>query len=197
MPVYKFRVCLEDDDSVFRDIEILPTQTFLEFHQAIQAAFQFDAKHAASFFKSNDNWHKGKEVSLEKKEQSLLMSKVPMVYFIDDPHQKILYLYDYDAQWSFYCELISITEEKPKVNYPVMVRSEGTAPKQYGNTPIVSSSSDSFEETLAFDENEMHENDELSDDTEKDESSEQGEEDGADEGDEFADGPDNEPLEEY
>jgi hypothetical protein len=196
MPLYKFRICLEDDDSIFRDIEILPTQSFQEFHLAIQTAFQFDAKHQASFYKSNDSWHKGKEVSLIKKEGALLAEKVPMVYFIDDPHQKILYVYDPDMQWTFYCELMTITEEKPKINYPLLVRTEGLAPKQYGNSPIVSSKDDVFEEVVAFDEHEMEDRDDLGDDTVKDDSDSTNE-DGADEGEETGDGLEVDSHEDY
>jgi Plasmid pRiA4b ORF-3-like protein len=185
MPLYKFRVCLEEDDSIIRDIEILPTQSFLAFHKAILKAFQFDDKHDASFYKSNESWHKGKEVALAKKENAMLMEKVPMVYFIDDPHQKIIYLYDFEAQWTFYCELMSITEEKSNAKYPLVVKSEGIAPKQYGNTPIVEKANDVFEETLAFDENEMNgqSDDELG--GEKEEGSEGSNADGDDEGDDY------------
>jgi hypothetical protein len=42
MPVLKFRVYWEEDESVYRDIAIKPNQTFLAFHQAILQALEFD-----------------------------------------------------------------------------------------------------------------------------------------------------------
>ncbi len=151
MSLFKFRVWMEDDDTVFRDIEVLPTNSMLEFHKAILTAFGFDHKHEASFFKSNDNWQKGKEISLNKKEGALLLDKVALVQLIDDPHQKFLYLYDYQKEWSFCCEILSIGTEKPENKYPRLARKEGEAPKQYGESIIASKGDLGFEESLQFD----------------------------------------------
>lgn len=151
MSLFKFRVWMEDDDTVFRDIEVLPSNTMLEFHKAILTAFGFDHKHEASFFKSNDNWQKGKEISLSKKDGALLLDKVALVQLIDDPHQKFLYLYDYQKEWNFCCEILSIGTEKADANYPRLARKEGEAPKQYGESIIASKGDLGFEESLQFD----------------------------------------------
>ena len=51
---------------------------------------------------------------------------------INDPHQKLLYIYDLSEQWTFMVELIGITiKEDPKRDYPFLARSESKAPKQY------------------------------------------------------------------
>jgi hypothetical protein len=154
MPVYKFRIALEQDDTIFRDIEIAPNASFLQFHQTIIMAFGFDGKHQSSFYKSNDNWHKGLEVCLNQKDGVKLMEKVLLVSFIDDPHQKIYYQYDPENDWCFYVELIGIINEQEKVKYPRISRSEGLAPKQYGNMPVSSKDGDIFEEKLAYDSSE-------------------------------------------
>ncbi len=151
MSLFKFRVWMEDDDTVFRDIEVLPSNTMLEFHKAILTAFGFDHKHEASFFKSNDNWQKGKEISLSKKDGALLLDKVALVQLIDDPHQKFLYLYDYQKEWNFCCEILSIGSEKEDASYPRLARKEGEAPKQYGESIIASKGDLGFEESLQFD----------------------------------------------
>ena len=54
MAILKFRVYYEEDDSVYRDIAIKHNQHFLELHHAILKAYEFDSKHAATFFRSND-----------------------------------------------------------------------------------------------------------------------------------------------
>lgn len=194
MPLYKFRISPEQDESIFRDIEIAPTNTFLEFHEMILKAFQFDTIHEASFYKSNESWHKGKEVSLNKKDECFLMEKLHLVNFIDDPHQKILYVYDYDADWTFCAELMTITDEKPKTKYPQIVRSEGIAPSQYGNTqPLIPDAVDVadvpgvFDERLAFDTSELGDDmgTEGEDDVESEDS--EGHEEESETEDEFAD----------
>lgn len=138
MAVLKFRVYLEEDDSVYRDVVIRHKQNFLQLHQAILKAFEFDNKHQATFYRSNDNWQRGKEITLEKyekeyKAQPLLMEATLIGTEIFDPNQKFIYVYDFAKTWTFQVELINVTrEESPKIDYPAMVRTEGIAPSQYG-----------------------------------------------------------------
>jgi len=68
MAVYKFKLFIEDNEDIYREIEILSGQTFEDFHNSIQDAYKFDKKHAASFFVSDDFWRKGTEVTLLKED---------------------------------------------------------------------------------------------------------------------------------
>lgn len=56
MAILKFRVYFEEDDSVYRDVVIRPQQTFFDLHEAILRAYDFDNKHGATFYRSNDYW---------------------------------------------------------------------------------------------------------------------------------------------
>ncbi|MBO9732052.1 MAG: hypothetical protein J7623_25645 [Chitinophaga sp.] len=143
MPVLKFRVYWEEDESVYRDIAIKPNQTFLVFHQAILQAFEFDSKHKATFFRSNDNWQRGREIILEadnqpRKAEPLLMADTAIGAAVKDPNQKFIYLYDFAKNWSFLVELIGVSkDENSKIVYPACVRKEGLAPSQYGTKGLV------------------------------------------------------------
>jgi hypothetical protein len=66
MAILKFRIYWEDDDSVYRDIAIKHSQNFADLHAAILKGYEFDNKHKATFYRSNDNWMRGREISLEK-----------------------------------------------------------------------------------------------------------------------------------
>jgi hypothetical protein len=147
MAVYRFKVFLEDNEDVFRDIDIKAAQTFEQFHKIIQEAFKFDAKHSASFFVSDDYWRKGQEVTLRKEDLPLdeeeirknvdpkkLMADIKIAKYIEQPHQRFVYVFDPIVQWSFLIEMIKIVEDNPKVNYPAIIKSYGTAPKQYKQT---------------------------------------------------------------
>jgi hypothetical protein len=147
MSIYRFRVVLEDNEDISRDIEIRSGQTFEELHETIQEAFKFDKKHAASFFVSDDFWRKGLEITLRKEDLELdeddirhkrepkkLMSATKIAKYVDDPHQRFVYVFDPNVQWTFLIELLKIATEDPKVKYPVCVKSVGTAPKQYKQT---------------------------------------------------------------
>jgi uncharacterized protein YciU (UPF0263 family) len=65
MPILKFRVFFEEDDTIYRDIALFHTDNFLSLHQAILKSFEFDNKHDATFFRSNDQWQRGREISLQ------------------------------------------------------------------------------------------------------------------------------------
>lgn len=144
MAVYRFKVYLEDNDDVFRDIDIKSSQTFEQFHTIIQEAFKFDAKHAASFFVSDDYWRKNQEITLRKEDLPLddeeirkhvdpkkLMSEVKIAKHIDQPHQRFVYVFDPNVQWTFLIEMLKIVEENAKLSYPSIIKTIGTAPKQY------------------------------------------------------------------
>ena len=143
MAILKFRVYWEDDDSIYRDVVIKHTQSFLELHETILKCFEFDNKHHATFYRSNDNWQRGKEITLEKydkvyKAEPLIMSESSVGSEIHDPNQKFIYLYDFHKNWTFKLELINVNkEESHKLTYPSCIRSEGMAPSQYGTKGLV------------------------------------------------------------
>ena len=143
MAILKFRVYFEEDDSVYRDIAIRHTQHFSDLHTAILKAYEFDAKHQATFYRSNDKWLKGREITLEPydkeyKAPPLLMSDTTIGSEIRDPNQRFIYHYDFTRLWSFLIELIAVSkEENPKLSYPCTVRSEGIAPSQYGTKSLL------------------------------------------------------------
>jgi len=138
MTVLRFRVYWEDDDQTYRDIELLGNQTFLDFHKCILQAFEFDGKHLASFYESNDKWAYGREISSEvlvnkKDAPALSMLKTPVSALIATPDQKFIYVYDPAKKWTFMAELIAVAkEETHRRVYPFILRKEGIAPAQYG-----------------------------------------------------------------
>jgi len=143
MAILKFRVYWEDDDSVYRDVVIKHMQTFFDLHKVILKCFEFDNKHNATFFRSNDKWQRGKEITLEKYEKKyevepLLMMGVTIGSEIRDPNQKFIYVYDFHKNWTFMVELINVNkEEDNKLAYPSCTRSEGIGPSQYGTKGLI------------------------------------------------------------
>jgi len=143
MAILKFRVYFEEDDSVYRDVAVRHTQHFLQLHQVILKAYEFDSKHQATFYRSNDHWQRGREISLDKydkpyKVEPLLMDATTVGSEIRDPNQKFIYVYDFVKNWSFLVELINVSkEDSGKLDYPVVVKTEGIAPSQYGTKGLV------------------------------------------------------------
>ncbi len=143
MAILKFRIYLEEDDAVYRDIVIRHTQNFQELHFAILKSYEFDSKHKATFFRSNDHWQRGREISFERYDkpyvvEPLLMQDVTLGSEIRDTNQKFVYEYDFEKHWLFLVELINVSkEESSKTVYPSVSRTEGIGPQQYGTKSLL------------------------------------------------------------
>lgn len=143
MAVLKFRVYFEEDDAVYRDISIMHTQNFMELHLAILKAYEFDNKHAATFYRSNDSWQRGREISAQKydkpyRAEPLIMVDTMIGSEIIDPNQKFVYVYDFVRNWTFLVELINVSKEvSTRVTYPSVNRVEGIGPQQYGTKSLL------------------------------------------------------------
>lgn len=143
MAVLRFRAYYEEDESVYRDIVIKHTHTFADLHNAILKAYEFDNKHQATFYRSNDNWQRGREITLQKYEKDykvepLIMAETTIGSEIKDPNQKFIYTYDFLKGWTFLVELINVSKEAtPKIAYPSSIRAEGIGPAQYGTKSLL------------------------------------------------------------
>jgi hypothetical protein len=143
MAVLKFRIYLEEDDAVYRDIVIRHKQFFQDLHFAILKAYEFDNKHQATFFRSNDNWQRGREISFSKYDKTyvaepLIMAETTIGSEIRDTNQRFIYVYDFAKNWTFLVELINVSkEESSKITYPAVSRVEGIGPQQYGTKSLL------------------------------------------------------------
>ena len=144
MAILRFRIYWEEDDSVYRDILIKHSHTFSDLHHEILRCYEFDNKHKATFYRSNDKWQRGKEITLEKYDKKyvaepLIMSETTIGSEIRDTNQKFIYVYDFNKNWTFMVELINVNkEESSKISYPSCARTEGIGPSQYGTKGLIS-----------------------------------------------------------
>lgn len=145
MAILKFRVYWEEDDAIYRDVLVKHTQSFLELHEIILKAFEFDQIHNATFFRSNDIWKRGREISKEVYEKEyvaapLLMSETAIGTEIIDTNQHFIYLYDFNKSWTFLIELIQVIKNADAdltLSYPIISRTEGVGPMQYGSKGLL------------------------------------------------------------
>jgi hypothetical protein len=145
MAILKFRVYWEEDDAIYRDVLVKHTQSFLELHQIILKAFEFDQIHAATFYRSNDIWKRGREISKELYEKEyvappLIMSETGIGTEIMDTNQHFIYVYDFAKTWTFLIELIQViknTDADLTLSYPIISRTEGVGPMQYGSKGLL------------------------------------------------------------
>lgn len=158
MAIYRFRVSFEDYEDIYRELDMPSKSTFLDFHQIIHQSLGYDIERSSSFYVSNDQWKKGIEIAYlpntkKQANQVLLVEDIRLSKFIDDPHQKFYYIYNFDRPYEFHVELIKILKEEEGKEYPALYKKIGDAPKNVSaaNFPLV-------------DENEVDEEDEIPED---------------------------------
>ena len=154
MHVYRFRLLYEDQEDFLRDFDILSSQTFADFHNTIKQSIELPGNELASFFVCDRNWRKKREITLINMNNEVAqeddyeerrgpkparipiaqMDKVRIKDIIDDPHQRMLYEYDFLSPRVFFIELTRILEAGNKDQYPMCVKSTG---KLTINTPIL------------------------------------------------------------
>src|SRR5690606_41165810 len=111
--------------------------TLLDLHQALLAAMGYNLELLSSIYVSNDRWKKGTEIAYlpreSKNEQGVaLMEDSKLSRFIDDPHQKFYYVYNFDHPLDFHVQLIKILKEEAGKAYPALFKSVGHVPKLPG-----------------------------------------------------------------
>ncbi|SHN13553.1 IS1096 element passenger TnpR family protein [Mucilaginibacter sp. OK098] len=154
MALYRFRITFEDYDDVVREIDVKSNQTFEDLHRAIHQSTGYNSEYPSSFYISNDQWTKGEEITYLPNQKRIdrgvaLMNKVKLLSYIDDPHQKFYYTFNFDRPFDFHVELMKIIlDDTPGVTYPAVIKSTGEAPKQFGNVlnvPIAAPEGDDFD----------------------------------------------------
>lgn len=133
--VYKFRVILDAEEDVFRDIAILESDTLEDLHNAIVNAFGFDGLEVASFYTCDDTWNQEDEIPMfdagDVPGENKIMSDYTLDAILDAENTKILYVYDFINMWTFLVELAAIEEtEEVGVIYPNLMFSHGEMPAE-------------------------------------------------------------------
>ena len=140
MAIYRFRISFEDFDEVVREIDIKSTQTFEDLHKAVHRSTGYTSEKSSSFYVSSDHWIKGDEIAYLPNQRKIdrgvtLMEKAKLSSFIEDPHQKFYYIYNFDRPFDFHVELIKIIlQTDPNIEYPVLFKSTGEAPKIFDSS---------------------------------------------------------------
>ena len=145
MAILKFRISWEEDDAIYRDVMVKHSQYFTDLHQIILKAFEFDEKHDATFFRSNEKWQRGREISKAVYDKNyvvppLMMGEVLIGSEILNTNQQFVYLYDFAKSWTFLIQLIQVIKNADadmELNYPMVSRIEGVGPMQYGTKGLL------------------------------------------------------------
>lgn len=132
MSIYKIRVLAEGEELVFRDIIIKSTQTLEDFHEIIVASFELDGNEMASFYKSDEKWNIGQEITLfdigksnTDEMPTLAMEDVKLNSVVNCPGDHLLYAYDFLNLKNFFIELLEIIVKEDSGFYPRVIYTQG------------------------------------------------------------------------
>ncbi len=146
--IYRFRVILDTEEDVFRDIEIEQDASLEQFHNVITQSFGFDGTEMASFYISDDQWNQGEEISLfdmsEGSQSTRLMNETSLIDVAHEASPKLLYIYDFLSMWTFMIELAEIAEYENGMEYPNIMFVHGQIPDQAPNKEFVADESDQY-----------------------------------------------------
>lgn len=128
--ILRIRVILDVEADVFRDLEIDHQATLEELHLAIAQSFGFAGNEMASFYRSNPDWEQGEELSLmDMGLGEASHENTPLEAVFSESQHHLIYVYDFMVLWTFFIEVMEVTEPAPGMSYPHLVFAEGEVPE--------------------------------------------------------------------
>lgn len=108
--IFNFRIVSEEVDNFKREIQIDADATFLDLRNAICDSVGYDKALLSSFFLCDRGWERNQEISLEdmgsdSSEDVYLMEDTPLSDFIEDEGQRLVWVFDYFTDRSFFIEM--------------------------------------------------------------------------------------------
>ncbi len=158
MIVFRFGITFENNDLFLREVELLANQTFEDLHYYIVNELKLDSNKEASFFLCDHKFRKQQEITLldstakklneqldnedqdeaesGKRKKILVMNEHKVSDQIDDPRQKLLYVYDFDKNFTFFIELLKLSPTNSPGDFPRTVKQEGKIPREFRPKPV-------------------------------------------------------------
>ena len=155
---YKFRVYFDEVEDFVRDIEILANDNFESLHNILYKSFGLEGNELASFSLCDSKWNKQNEITLiDMKDDEVedtpeyddedgfatkthlpkyIMKDSILNKMISDPHQQILYEYDFLNPKVFYLELMKVAQAQDDIEYPRCTHKAQELPKAIKNAHL-------------------------------------------------------------
>lgn len=133
--VYRFKLVSDEVNNFAREIEIDSENTFLQLRNAVLESVDFSKDELDSFFLCDDDWQKQEEITLEdmgggaSDQDTWLMEATRLNELIEEEGQRMIFVYDYLTERSFFMELKEMIPGRTLVE-PVCTLKRGKGPKQ-------------------------------------------------------------------
>lgn len=133
--VYRFKLVSDEVSNFAREIEIDSENTFLQLRNAVLESVDFSKDELDSFFLCDDDWQKHEEITLEdmgdssSDQDTWLMEETPLSELIEDEGQRLIFVFDYLTERSFFMELKEMIPSR-SLKEPICTFKKGKAPVQ-------------------------------------------------------------------
>jgi len=133
--IYRFKIVSDEVDNFRREIEIDADASFMILRNAILDSVGYTKDEMNSFFLCDDDWRRREEITLEdmgsdSDEDVWLMDDTHINELVEEEGQRLIFMFDYVTERSFFIELKKIIPGKTLLD-PLCTRKEGNAPKQH------------------------------------------------------------------
>jgi hypothetical protein len=130
--MYKIRIILDTKKDVIRTILVDDQLNLEALHLTIAKSFGFGGQEMASFYSTDDEWNQGEEIPLFNMEEigeGISMQNCILNKTLPEENNKLIYVYDFLNLWTFYVEVIEISEDK-KEDLPQIILTVGEIPSE-------------------------------------------------------------------
>lgn len=132
--VYKFKLVSDEVSNFSREIEIDSMASFLQLRNAILDSVNYSKDDIDSFFLCDDEWQRQEEITLEDmgstSDQDIwIMEDTPLNELIEEEGQKLVFVFDYMTERSFFMEMKEFIPGKT-LSDPICTVKRGTPPPQ-------------------------------------------------------------------
>ncbi|MDL2323127.1 plasmid pRiA4b ORF-3 family protein [Bacteroidales bacterium OttesenSCG-928-A17] len=132
--IFRFIILSDEVDDFRRDVLIDSDASFYDLHHAILDAAGYQKDQMSSFFICDEDWTKETEITLvemdtSSEEDSYVMDSTRLSDLLEDEKQKLIYMFEYLTERSFFMELREIIPGK-SLEKPECIKSVGVAPPQ-------------------------------------------------------------------
>ncbi|OFY62351.1 MAG: hypothetical protein A3H98_14645 [Bacteroidetes bacterium RIFCSPLOWO2_02_FULL_36_8] len=168
MSVIQFKIKYSDEKDIIRIVEIKTDNSFEQLHNLLLTSYGLKGKQLASFYTCDEEWNKIEEITLldmsDDETKIPVMSKTKISDIINQPGQKLIYVFDFQDMWEFSLEVLMIKDKSEnKIKYPLVIKSIGTLPKRNNGQGKLKLSDKSQDKVKILEETELLDNNGLED----------------------------------
>lgn len=133
------RATLQDEPTVYREIEVESRKSLSDLAEAIVHAFDFEFDHAFGFYpkltgpdvlRSQPKYELFADMGEQTNARSVRTT--PVADAFPNVGHTMLFMFDYGDDWRFVVEVIGLGQKAAKTRYPKVLKKVGQAPEQYG-----------------------------------------------------------------